>query len=140
MNPTGKMIGALAIAAGVFLIGGEGIAGAGRELTCPPNYNLNVRCDVPVADLDWDPLCTGTPGCTCTVLSGALPECPPQWLVDNGGEFPAGEYLFECTTDCEGQPDYCAWTVNVIDEALLDVIVELSPTMSDIEFTRCIER
>jgi hypothetical protein len=63
-------------------------------------------------------------------------------LIANGGVFPQGRFFFDCAIDDEdaicADGGTCEWTVRVSDETTLDVVVQLSPNVKNVEFDRCI--
>ena len=83
---------------------------------------------------------------TCGAGEGVCVEEAPmtmaymEGLIDGGGEFAQGKTTFCCGADysCD-QTELECWTVQVSDKNAMDVIVELSPTMTAGQLTRCIE-
>ena len=123
------------------------IADTPIELVCPDDVNVNANCDATTADIYWDGPTAfdqcGVPqitSYTCTPLAGS-PACDPNWVMNDGGTFPQGSWLFEaCALDKEcGDTICCTWTVTVSNQNTLEVEVQLSPVMDPGPFTRCIE-
>jgi hypothetical protein len=116
-------------------------------LTCPDDVNVNSDCDATTAAISWDaPVATDECGIpvidsyTCTPLAGS-PACKDEWMLNNGGVFPQGSWLFQvCASDDQCEDEICcSWTVTVSADQTLTVEVQLSPLMDAGEFTRCIE-
>jgi hypothetical protein len=112
-------------------------------LNAPGNADVNPDCDMPTAIVTWDSVWATD---TCDVDA---PEIDCTWshdggvdighLAANGGEFPQGRAIFECTaTNSCGDTDFRYWTVDVSDQHAMDVVVQLSPTIAGDPITRCI--
>jgi hypothetical protein len=110
---------------------------------------VNVDCDAATAVVTWDaPVatdsCDGALDLTCTCF---YEPQNPGWpgfnclpLAMHGGEFPQGITRFSClATDSCGQVTGAHWEVDVEDQTLLDVVLQLSPTMTPNQLHRCIE-
>lgn len=113
------------------------------SLDVPGNADVNPDCDMPTAVITWDSV---TASDTCDVEAPAI-DCVAthdggvdiDHLIANGGEFPQGRSIFECTaTNSCGDTDFRYWTVDVSDQHTMDVVVQLSPTIAGDPITRCI--
>ena len=114
------------------------------DLDCPGNSEVNVDCDMRTADVYWDePTAEGECYPVDLVCSGVYPDMSvvPQDVVYNGGEFPIGVSSFSClatSTVCGHWVD-CDWTVTVMEQTTLDVVVQLSPIIAADDLCRCID-
>ncbi len=117
-------------------------AGAPRFLNCPDDSIVNVLPGEVTAVVTWPTViaadeCEGAIEHFCTAShSGGLPVGD---LIANGGTFPIGITTFTCNTvdACELTAS-CSWTVEVTNNTLLDLEVQLSPTVVDGPLSRCI--
>ncbi|MGB2985395.1 MAG: hypothetical protein WBE26_05880, partial [Phycisphaerae bacterium] len=114
------------------------------DLDCPGNYEVNVDCDMVTAEVYWDePTAEGECYPVDLVCSGVYPDMSvvPQDVVMHGGEFPVGLSSFTCiatSTICGDFVD-CDWTVMVMEQTTLDVVVQLSPIILADDLCRCID-
>jgi hypothetical protein len=115
---------------------------------CPGNIPVNSDCNRTTAVVTWDPIsfvdeCDGAllPLCTCIHANADGPtpfNC--NGLTNSGGTFPQGSFTFSCSAkdDNCNEKDKCEWTVTVSDQQTLDVHLQLSPTVDNDGFKRCI--
>lgn len=118
------------------------------SMSHPESAVLPAVCNRPTADYTWDdPFsvisdCSGLLDavCTCTHTQPLVTPAQCNALVEGGGEFPQGiaEICCESTDECGIEHSAC-WTVEVIDQSRLDLTIQLAPTMTTGQFTRCIE-
>lgn len=117
-----------------------------NSITVPEGVAVNADCDSPTAIVTWaspaaaSNSCDGAIAltCTCDHDNPLVTDC--NHLTANGGEFPQGTAEFCCTgTDECGLVVNDCWTVYVSDQTTMDVVIQLSPTMTPNQFTRCIE-
>lgn len=117
-------------------------AGPPQFLNCPASRSVNVQPGEVTAVVTWPTIlvadnCEGVLPRFCSgVHSGGLPV---DHLIANGGVFPIGVTTFNCAAvdGCELAAS-CTWIVEVTNNTLLDVDVQLSPTMAPGPLSRCI--
>jgi hypothetical protein len=113
-------------------------------LTAPWNTSVNPDCDMPTAIVTWDDItasdtCDGEApqiNCAASEHDGGVDIAH---LAANGGEFPQGRSIFDCTaTNSCGDTANRYWTVDVSDQHAMDVVVQLGPTIVGDPLLRCI--
>jgi hypothetical protein len=111
-------------------------------VSCPADVTVHPDPGEVTATVTWDAIaaadaCAGTQDVVCSASHSE--GYPIDHLIAGGGLFPIGVASFECGAADEcGLSSTCAWTVEVAPTQLLDVEVQLSPTMVPGGLDRCI--
>lgn len=113
-------------------------------IDCPDDVTTNAGCDMRTAEVYWDaPDAGGDCYPVNLVCWGEYPDgsAIPSNKVMGGGEFPLGMSSFWCeaySKVCDTMAE-CSWTVTVMEQTSLDVVVQLSPIIAADDICRCIE-
>lgn len=111
-------------------------------LNCPDSVVAGADPGGVTAEVHWAPVIAADAceGQISRVCEGTHSDgLPIDHLIETGGEFPPGVSTFECAAidDC-GLVGTCSWTVEVVTSNLLDVEVQLSPTIVPGPLSRCV--
>jgi len=117
------------------------------DFTCPDSAVLNAAPGSPGPVLNWvapaaSSDCQESVDVSCTATHSDGLDI--DFLIPMGGRFPAGTSTFACTaTDACGTATTCTWVIEATDQQIVELDLELSPTIDSGQdgttLERCIE-